>query len=108
MTTKISKCPCGDKACDQYTLSTQGSVGFDRETARRYASSDAVAKRLQAMGVDPSRAMLGLAIFLENAMRYKAAVSVPQTATDVVMGRDHMLTVVREYVRHVTREGEDP
>ena len=33
------KCACGHRACTQYTLSTQGSVGFDEADARLYAAA---------------------------------------------------------------------
>lgn len=35
----IRKCGCGDSICQQHTLSTQGSVGFDLETATLYANA---------------------------------------------------------------------
>lgn len=38
--TSIHKCQCGDPNCDQYTLSTQRSIGFDLETATKYAAAD--------------------------------------------------------------------
>ena len=40
MKTTIRKCGCGDRNCDQYTLSTQGSVGFSREDAQLYATAE--------------------------------------------------------------------
>ncbi len=40
MTTTVHKCQCGDRSCKQYVLSTQGSVGFDLETATKYAAID--------------------------------------------------------------------
>lgn len=40
MTTTVHKCQCGDRSCKQYVLSTQGSVGFDLETATKYAATD--------------------------------------------------------------------
>lgn len=33
------KCRCGHPACSQYTLSTQGGVGFDLADARLYAAA---------------------------------------------------------------------
>lgn len=38
--TTVEKCPCGHRGCDQYTLSTQRSVGFDLETATLYAAAE--------------------------------------------------------------------
>ena len=35
----IRKCQCGDPICNQYTLSTQGSVGFLLEDATLYAAA---------------------------------------------------------------------
>lgn len=35
----IRKCLCGDASCDQFRISTQGSVGFDRRTALLYANA---------------------------------------------------------------------
>lgn len=35
----ISKCACGDPVCGQYTLSTQGSVGFSLADATLYAAA---------------------------------------------------------------------
>lgn len=29
----IYKCPCGDEICNQFTISVQGSVGFDEADA---------------------------------------------------------------------------
>ena len=34
-----SKCRCGHPSCNQYTLSTQGSVGFEEADARLYAAA---------------------------------------------------------------------
>lgn len=35
----IFKCTCGDPICSQYTLSTQGGVGFSLGDARLYAAA---------------------------------------------------------------------
>lgn len=35
----IYKCTCGDPICSQYTLSTQGGVGFSLGDARLYAAA---------------------------------------------------------------------
>jgi hypothetical protein len=35
----MAKCRCGDPICKQYTLSTQGSVGFDEADARLYTAA---------------------------------------------------------------------
>lgn len=43
-----SKCRCGDRVCKQYTLSTQGSVGFELADARLYAASPKMLAALQA------------------------------------------------------------
>jgi hypothetical protein len=36
---RVVKCPCGHRACSQYTLTTQGSVGFSKANADLYAAS---------------------------------------------------------------------
>lgn len=36
---RILKCGCGDRACSQYRLSTQGSVGFSLADATLYAAA---------------------------------------------------------------------
>ena len=47
------KCPCGDRGCNQYTLSIQGSVGFDAESAQRLVTAwnthDELVEALEAM-----------------------------------------------------------
>ena len=40
------KCPCGHKSCSQYTLTTQGSVGFDLEDADLYAAAPRLHREL--------------------------------------------------------------
>lgn len=37
--TVVQKCQCGHPSCKQYTLSSQGSVGFTLEDATLYAAS---------------------------------------------------------------------
>lgn len=39
MTVQVLKCQCGDPICRQYTLSTQGPVGFTLEEATLYAAA---------------------------------------------------------------------
>jgi hypothetical protein len=57
MTVTYHKCRCGDSACKQYTLSTQGSVGFDLEDARLYAAApDLLAACIDALEVEEDMA----------------------------------------------------
>lgn len=55
MVTTIQKCYCGHKACDQYTLSTQGGVGFSLHDATLYAAAEEMLAALQlvARHIDP-------------------------------------------------------
>ena len=43
------KCACGHRACTQYTLSTQGSAGFDEADARLYAAAPDLLAAAEAM-----------------------------------------------------------
>ena len=47
--TSIHKCQCGDPICDQYTLSTQRSIGFDLATATKYAAADDLLAALEGV-----------------------------------------------------------
>jgi len=42
------KCPCGHKSCSQYTLTTQGSVGFDLQDADLYAAAPRLHREMTA------------------------------------------------------------
>ena len=44
----VQKCPCGDKSCSQYTLSTQRSSGFDHWDAALYAAAPRLYRELDA------------------------------------------------------------
>jgi len=44
----VQKCPCGDKTCSQYRLSTQRSSGFDHWDAALYAAAPRLYRELDA------------------------------------------------------------
>ncbi len=54
------KCPCGDPACYQYTLTSQGSVGFDEVDAALYAAAPDLAT--EVLRLRAARAELSLAL----------------------------------------------
>ena len=59
--TTSRKCQCGSSSCNQYTLSTQGSVGFHLDDATRYAASEdllAVCRQLVGQASGNPRARL--------------------------------------------------
>lgn len=41
------KCRCGDKVCSQYTISIQGSVGFQEEDAKLICASEDMLEALK-------------------------------------------------------------
>ena len=43
----VRKCPCGHRACSQYTISTQGSAGFGLADAMLYAAAPDMAEALK-------------------------------------------------------------
>lgn len=49
----IEKCKCGHPACKQYTISTQGSVGFDEADARLISAAPDLLEALQALSALP-------------------------------------------------------
>jgi hypothetical protein len=66
------KCRCGDKNCNQYTMSSQGSVGFDETDASRMERLDALeayalrARRVEAAADELARASQALADLRDN------------------------------------------
>jgi hypothetical protein len=46
---QIQKCSCGHPSCNQYTLSTQGGVGFSLEDATLYAAAETMRAALEAV-----------------------------------------------------------
>ena len=52
--TTIHKCQCGHPTCKQYTLSTQGGVGFSLEDATLYAAADTMLDALEAVKAEGS------------------------------------------------------
>lgn len=49
--TVVQKCQCGHPSCKQYTLSSQGSVGFTLEDATLYAASHDMLAALESARV---------------------------------------------------------
>ncbi len=70
---RVTKCACGDPVCRQYTLSTQGSIGFDLATATLYANAGPL---------------------LEAAREYEAAMPLPRSKKAIVAW-DKLRTVMR-------------
>ena len=69
----IVKCPCGHRTCDQYTLSTQRSVGFDLAPATLYANAGPL---------------------LEAAREYEAAMPLPRSKK-AIAAWDKLRTIMR-------------
>lgn len=52
---KVLKCQCGHPTCKQYTLSTQGGVGFSLEDATIYAAAEDMLAALEAIKAEGLR-----------------------------------------------------
>ena len=63
----IYKCTCGHKSCDQWTLDTQGSVGFDHATAMLYDAAPDLLAALQGLltAIKPQHSLAH--VFLDKA-----------------------------------------
>ena len=75
----VQKCPCGHKSCSQYTLTTQGSVGFALEDADLYAAAPRLHRELTAALARDEALLAALKLALPVL---EAAVSFERAAED--------------------------